>query len=61
MLNISFSHSNTNLPIGQLSQEQFLLSKYLSILHALLNSQSGVLGFHIKLFLQEPHSHQLSS
>ena len=45
--NISSSHANTNLSIRPFSHEQFLISKYLSILHALLLSQPHALGFHI--------------
>ena len=45
--NISSSHSNNSLPIRFFSHEQFLISKYSSILHALLHSQSHVPGFHI--------------
>ena len=46
-LNISSTHANTNLPKRRFSHEQFLISKHLSILHALLHSQSHVLGLHI--------------
>ena len=48
-------------------QEQFWIFKYSSIVHALLYSQSHVLGFYIKSSLQELespnslHSHQPSS
>ena len=47
VFNISSSYSSTNLLIRRFSKKQFLISKYLSILHALLHSQSDVLGFHI--------------
>ena len=40
-------HANTNLPNGSFLHEQFLISKYLPILHALLHLQSQVLGFHL--------------
>ena len=40
---ISSSNSYTNLPIRRFSQEQFLMSKYSSTLHALLHSQSHIL------------------
>ena len=43
----SYLHANTNSPIRRFSHEQFLVSKYSSILHALLHSQSHVLGFQI--------------
>ena len=56
VFNISSSHSNMNLPIRRFSQEQFLTTKYSSILHALLHSQSHVLGFHIQRFLQKSKS-----
>ena len=36
---ISSSHANTNLPNRRFSHEQLLMSKYSSILHALLHSQ----------------------
>ena len=42
--NISSSQANTNLPIRRFSQEHFLVSEYLSILHALYTHNSG---FHI--------------
>ena len=45
IFNISSSHFNTNLRIRHVSQEHLLISKYSSILHALLHSQSHVLGF----------------
>ena len=38
VFNISSSHDNTNLPIRRFSHEQFLISKYSSVLHALLHS-----------------------
>ena len=44
--NISSSHANINLPYRRFFHEQLLVSKYLLILHALLHSQSNVLGFH---------------
>ena len=47
VFDLSSSHSNTNLPIRRFLQEQFLISKYSSKLHALLHSQSHVLGFSI--------------
>ena len=52
----SSSHSSTNLPISRFLQEQFLVSNYSSIFHALLHSQSRVLGFHIKPFSQDLQS-----
>ena len=39
--------------------EQFTISKYSSILHALLRSQSHEIGFHIELSLQETQSSHL--
>ena len=65
VFNISASHANTYLPNRYFLHEQILISKYSSILHALWDSQSYVLGFHI-YSLQEPqssnslHSHQHS-
>ena len=50
--NISSSYANTNLSNGCVSHKQFLISKYLPILHGLLLKQSHVLGFHIKSFLE---------
>ena len=47
VFNNSSSHSNTDLPIRRFSQNQFLISKYSSLLHALLHSQLRLLGFHI--------------
>ena len=44
---ISASDFNTNLLIRCFSHEKFLISKYSSILHALLHSHSHVLGFHV--------------
>ena len=38
VFNISSLHANTNLPMRRFSQEQFLISKYSSILHALFYS-----------------------
>ena len=38
VLNISLSHANTNLPNRRFTHEQFLILKYLSILHILLHS-----------------------
>ena len=38
VLNISLSHANTNLPNRRFTHEQFLIPKYLSILHVLLHS-----------------------
>ena len=38
VFNISSLHANTNLPMRHFSQEQFLISKYSSILHALFYS-----------------------
>ena len=62
VFNISSLHSKTSLPIWRSSHEQFLLSKYLSTVHALLHSQSLVLGFHIYSFSQELQlSHFLQS
>ena len=43
VFNISFSRANTSLPNRRFLHEQFLVSKYL-ILHALLQSESHVLG-----------------
>ena len=45
LFNISSSHSNANLLTRYFSQEQFLVSKSSLILHALLHSQSHLLGF----------------
>ena len=45
--NISSSHANNSLRNRRFSHKQFLLSKYSSILHALLHSQPHVLEFHI--------------
>ena len=53
---ISSSHANTNLLIRHFLQEQFFVSKYMSILHALLHSQSCELGFHVQSSSQEPQS-----
>ena len=47
VFNISPSHSNANLPIRLFSQDKCLISRHSSILHALLHSQSHVLGFHV--------------
>ena len=47
LLNISSSLANNNLPSRCFSHEQFLISKYLTILQALLHSQFYMLGFHI--------------
>ena len=46
VFNISFSHANTDLPNHGSLHEEILISNYSSILHALLNSQSHMLGFH---------------
>ena len=43
----SYSHDKTNLPIRRFLHEQFLISKYSPVLHALLPLQSHVLGFHV--------------
>ena len=47
VFNISLWHSNTNLLINRFLHEQFLVSKYSSIFHVLLHSQSRVVVFHI--------------
>ena len=44
VFNISYLHANANLPNRHFSHEQILTSKSLSILHALLYSQSHLLG-----------------
>ena len=55
---------NINLEINGVLDEKSLLSKYSSILHAILHLQSHVLGCHVYSFSQEPesssslHSHQ---
>ena len=45
--NILSSYSNSNFSIRRFSHEQFLITKYSSILHALLHSQPHILRFHI--------------
>ena len=45
VFSITSSHASTNLPNRRFLQEIFLISKYWSILHAFLHSQSHVLGF----------------
>ena len=45
--NISSSHGITSLPNRRFLYDQFLISKHLSILHVLLDSQPHVQGFHI--------------
>ena len=57
VFNISQQHFNTDLPIRCFSQKQFLTSKYSSISHALLHSQSTVQGFHIIIFTRTPVIH----
>ena len=47
VFNISSSHANAILSIRRFLHWQFLISKYSSILHALLHSQLHVLGFYI--------------
>ena len=47
LFSVLASHANTNLPNRRFQHKQFLISKYLSILHALLQSRSHLLGFHI--------------
>ena len=47
LFNISSTHANTNLTIRRFSREQFLISKYSSILPALLHSQWHVLVLHM--------------
>ena len=47
IFNILSSHTNTNLKNRRFLHKHFLISKYSSILHALLRSQSHVLGFHM--------------
>ena len=42
---VTSSHASTNLPNRHFLQEIFLISKYSSIFHALLHSQSHVPGF----------------
>ena len=56
VFNVSSSHSNTNLLINRFSHGQFLVCKYSSILHALLRSQTHLLGFHKHPFSQELQS-----
>ena len=43
--NISSSYANAILPKRRFSHEQLLISKYLSVLRALILSQPHVLGF----------------
>ena len=45
VFSITSSHASTNLPNRHFLQEIFLISKYSSIFHALLHSQSHVPGF----------------
>ena len=45
VFSITSSHASTNLPNRYFLQEIFLISKYSSIFHALLHSQSHVPGF----------------
>ena len=45
VFSITSSHASTNLPNRRFLQEIFLISKYSSIFHALLHSQSHVPGF----------------
>ena len=47
VFNIPSSHAYPSLPKRRFLNEQFLISKCSRILHALLPSQSHVLGFHI--------------
>ena len=42
---IPSGHDNTNLPNKHFSHEHLLISGYLSLVHALLHSQSYVAGF----------------
>ena len=51
VFNISSSQTNANLSSRHFLYENCLISKYLSILHALLQLQSEVLEFHIQSFL----------
>ena len=55
VFNIPSSQKNTEIPNRHFLYEQFLIFKYSSILHALLHSQSHVLGFHIYSSLEELH------
>ena len=47
VFNVSSLHVNTNLSNRHFPHEQFLISKYSSILHALLHSQPHLLWFHM--------------
>ena len=49
---ISPSHANTNLPSKRFLHNVFVISKYSSILHALWQSQSHMLGFHMQSCFQ---------
>ena len=53
---LKFSHVNINLLNRCFSHEQFSISIYSTILHALLHSKSYVLGFYIYSFSQEQQS-----
>ena len=53
--NLSSSHTNTNLSIRRFSHEQFLMSKYLSILHALLHSKSHCEDFTYNHLYKNPN------
>ena len=55
VFNISSSHVNTKLLKRRFSNEQFLISKYSSILHALLHSQSHVLVSYIYHLFRNPN------
>ena len=53
--NISSSHTNTNLSIRRFSHKHFLMSKYLSILHALLHSKSHCQDFTYNHLYKNPN------
>ena len=46
VFNIASSSASTNLPNRRFSHKNYLVSKYSSILHVLLHSQSHVLRIH---------------
>ena len=47
VFHISSGHTNSNLSERCFLHKQLLIFKYSTILHALLHSQSYILGFHI--------------
>ena len=53
---ISHLHMRMLIYQAEVLHENFLICKYLSILHALSHLQSPMLGFHIQSFLQKPQS-----